>query len=192
MSLRHLLVVVFLLVASVASAQTVSITGRVADPQGAVVSAAVVTAMHNASPTDAQRTAIARSPLSIDLVTVDRMRRALQVMSRSFVPKELDVLQFQGEPYFMASRPPGPNSFEEGIGSNDERSQSEPRPEHLIVSALEPERGAFRRFSDDSMWAIAKAAMPGIPARDASWLMEYDAYYYDQYGNRPLPVLRVR
>src|SRR5262245_53317119 len=43
MSLRHLLVVSLVLVASVASAQTVSITGRVADPQGAVVSGAVVT-----------------------------------------------------------------------------------------------------------------------------------------------------
>jgi len=43
MSLRHLLVVAFVFVAGLASAQTVSITGRVADPQGAVVSGAVVT-----------------------------------------------------------------------------------------------------------------------------------------------------
>ena len=125
------------------------------------------TSMHNAPPTDAQRTAVARSPLAIDLITVDRMQRALQVVSRAFAPKELDVLQFQGEPYFIASRPPAPYSYEEEIGSNDERSQSQPRPEHLIVSALEPERGTFRRFSDDSMWTIAKAAMPGIPVRDA-------------------------
>ena len=27
---------------------------------------------------------------------------------------------------------------------------------------------------------------------DAAWLTAYDSYYYDQYGNRPLPVLRVR
>src|SRR4030095_14561071 len=43
MSPRHLFVVSFVFVASVASAQTVSSTGRVADPQGAVVSGAVVT-----------------------------------------------------------------------------------------------------------------------------------------------------
>jgi hypothetical protein len=43
MSLRHFLVVSLVLIASVASAQTISITGRVADPQGAVVSGAVVT-----------------------------------------------------------------------------------------------------------------------------------------------------
>ena len=43
MSLRHMFVASFVFVASVASAQTVSITGRVADPQGAIVSGAVVT-----------------------------------------------------------------------------------------------------------------------------------------------------
>ncbi len=42
------------------------------------------------------------------------------------------------------------------------------------------------------MWAIAKAAMPSVPMQDAVWLQEYDAYYYNQDGNRPLPVLRVR
>jgi hypothetical protein len=130
--------------------------------------------------------------LSIDLITIERMQRALQVISRSFVPKELDVIQFQGEPYFVASRPPATSSYEREIGSNDERSQSEPRPEHVLVSALRPERGTFRRFSDESMWTIAKAAMPGVPMRDAVWLTAYDSYYYDQYGNRPLPVLRVR
>jgi len=60
------------------------------------------------------------------------------------------------------------------------------------VAALAPERGTLRRFSDDSLWTIAKAAMPGMPIRDAMWLTDYDSYYYDQYGTRPLPVLRVR
>jgi hypothetical protein len=34
--------------------------------------------------------------------------------------------------------------------------------------------------------------MPHGPMQDAVWLQEYDAYYYNQDGNRPLPVLRVR
>jgi hypothetical protein len=42
------------------------------------------------------------------------------------------------------------------------------------------------------MWEVAKAAMPGVPMHDSAWLQEYDAYYYNQDGNRPLPVLRVR
>jgi len=34
--------------------------------------------------------------------------------------------------------------------------------------------------------------MPGVAVADAIWLQEYDAYYYNQDGVRPLPVLRVR
>jgi hypothetical protein len=43
MSLRHLLAVVFVFVAGIASAQTVSITGRVTDAQQGAVANAVVT-----------------------------------------------------------------------------------------------------------------------------------------------------
>ena len=146
----------------------------------------------NQPPTPAQRTAVSRSPLRLEEVTVARMRAALDVLRPSFTPKELDVLQFQGEPYFIGARPPAPYDYAREVGSNDERNQRLERPEHLIVAALRPERGAFRRFPDDSMWTIGKAAMPDVPVRDAAWLTEYDAYYYDQYGNRPLPVLRVR
>jgi hypothetical protein len=101
-------------------------------------------------------------------------------------------LQFQGEPYLIGTRPPEAYDYAREIGSNDERNQSEPRPEQLIVAALAPERGPFRRFPDEAMWTIAKTAMPGIPMRDATWLTDYDSYYYDQYGTRPLPVLRIR
>ena len=34
--------------------------------------------------------------------------------------------------------------------------------------------------------------MPGVPVEDATWLTEYDGYYYDSSGTRSLPVLRVR
>ena len=39
---------------------------------------------------------------------------------------------------------------------------------------------------------IASAAMPGVAVQDAEWLQDYDGYYYDPRGSRPLPVLRVR
>ncbi len=44
----------------------------------------------------------------------------------------------------------------------------------------------------DAMMDIARAAMPGVAVRDANWLSDYDSYYYDARGSRPLPVLRVR
>ena len=34
--------------------------------------------------------------------------------------------------------------------------------------------------------------MPGVPVRASDWLDSYDAYYYDRYRSKPLPVLRVR
>lgn len=139
---------------------------------------------------DAQRTAVAATPLDLDLLTVDRIRAAAVAVAPAFTPKQIDVHQFRGEPYFIAYRPPDPYSYEEEIGANE--GQYQPRAEHLIVSVVRPERGPFRRFDDNSVWDVAKAAMPGVPVQDATWLHEYDAYYYNQDGIRPLPVLRVR
>lgn len=146
--------------------------------------------LRNRPITEAQRMAVAATPLDVELLTIDRMRAALTAFAPSFTPKQIDVHQFRGQPYFIGYEPPEPYSYEEEIGANEEQYQ--PRPEHLIVNALAPQRGPFRRFDDQSMWTIAKAAMPGVPMKDAAWLQEYDAYYYNQDGNRPLPVLRVR
>jgi hypothetical protein len=98
--------------------------------------------LRNRPATGAQRTAVARTPLDLDVLTIDQIRAALDTVGPSFAPKQVDVHQFQGQPYFIAYRPTDPYSFEEEIGANEERYQ--PRPEHLIVSALNPERGAFR------------------------------------------------
>lgn len=62
----------------------------------------------------------------------------------------------------------------------------------MIVSGAHPERGCFKRFSDERMDEVARAAMPGVPIQDMEWLNYYDAYYYNQNGSRVLPVLRVR
>ena len=48
------------------------------------------------------------------------------------------------------------------------------------------------KFDDGDMFAIAEAAMPGVPMQDAVWLHEYDGYYYDSRASEPLPVLRAR
>ena len=72
-----------------------------------------------------------------------------------------------------------------------------PRLEHRYVSAVDPGAGTFVRFDEErfgegTMLELARAAMPGVPVEDASWLSEYDAHYYDLRGARPLPVLRVQ
>ena len=146
--------------------------------------------LRNRPQTAEQRWAVPGTPLDLEQLTLERIHAGIAAFAPSFAPKEIDVLQFRGEPYFVAHRPPEPYSYEEEIGANEGRYEA-PR-EHLIVSALRPDRGTFSRFADERMWDVAKAAMPGVPMRDATWLQEYDAYYYDKDGRRPLPVLRVR
>jgi hypothetical protein len=121
---------------------------------------------------------------------LDKLRGSLAAFTPSFTPKELEFLQFRGQPYLVGYRPPTPYSFANEIGSNPERV--EPVREHLIVPALTPERGGFARFDDQTMEKIAQEAMPGVPVVDSVWLQEYDSYYYNQDGTRALPVLRVR
>ena len=137
----------------------------------------------------AQRTAVPGKPLNIEALTLPVLRAGLAAFAPTFTPKAADVYQFQGQPYLIADRPPAPWSYEAEIGAHEERYA--PR-DHRIVSLLAPERGPFERFDDARMWDIAKAAMPDAPIRDAVWLQDYDAYYYDKNHARPLPVLRVR
>jgi hypothetical protein len=146
--------------------------------------------MRNSPATAAQRTAVSGSPLDMDAVTLDRLRAGLAVFQPSFAPKSIEVRQFRGQPYLIGHQPPPAWSYEKEIGSQEERF--EPRQAHLIVPLLAPEHGGFARFADAKMWDVAKAAMPGTPIADATWLTEYDSYYYDKNGDRPLPVLRVR
>ncbi len=145
--------------------------------------------LRNEPPTAAQRTAVPGTPLEMETLTLPRLRAAVAAFATAFRPKAVDVHQFRGEPYLIADRPPAPWSYAAEIGSHEE--QYTPL-DHRIVSVLVPERGLFTRFEDERMWDIAKAAMPHVPIRDAVWLQDYDAYYYDKNRQRPLPVLRVR
>jgi hypothetical protein len=140
--------------------------------------------------TQEQRRAVSGDRLDIDSITLERLQAVLAAFTPSFIPKELELLQFRGKAYFIGQRPAGSYHFKNEIGSNSERYA--PPREHLIVSALAPEQGTFRRFDDETMWKIAKEAMPGLAIQDSAWLNEYDAYYYNQDGLRSLPVLRVR
>jgi hypothetical protein len=48
------------------------------------------------------------------------------------------------------------------------------------------------RFDRDALLAAAHDAMPNAAVADATWLAEYDSYYYDRDRALSLPVLRVR
>jgi hypothetical protein len=140
--------------------------------------------------TQAQRRAVSGGRSNLDAITVDRIRASIAAFAPSFAPKGLEYLQFRGEPYFIATCPPSRYEFNEERGSNAGRHM--PPSAQLIVSALHPEEGTFKRFDNAIMEKIAAEAMPGVPIQDSTWLNEYDSYYYNHDGLKSLPVLRVR
>jgi len=143
-------------------------------------------------PSSTEREASTGGPLKVDLLTVDSIKAAVAAVAPSFVPKELESMQFRGEPYWTARR--APTGAQAALWMHEGLLPRAPRPhlEQRYVSAVHPERGPIATFGDDAMTEIAEAAMPGASVLDAVWLQEYDAYYYDPRGSRPLPVLRVR
>jgi hypothetical protein len=144
--------------------------------------------------TVAQREASTGGPLRLERLSLHSARAAVEALRResSFAPKELDVLQFRGEPHWVAYRPPSERDATLWMNTGLRPRKSLPVLDRLYVSAVGPERRPFSRFADASMLGIAAAAMPRVAVQDAVWLDAYDGYYYDLRGSRPLPVLRVR
>ena len=143
--------------------------------------------------TRAQREAATGGPLRVDTLTLQRMRLAVDALAREFVVKEIEFLQFRGDVYAEASRVPADAAHvREALGDPGAVLAARLPLEHRLVSLQSPERGVFSRFDDDVMADVARAAMPGVAVQDATWLDDYDAYYYARDGHLPLPVLRVR
>ena len=101
-------------------------------------------------------------------------------------------MQFRASRYWVAYRAPSADEADAWMNVGLLPRAPLPRLEHRYVSAVHPERGAITTFGREAMTDIAQAAMPGVPVQDSVWLEEYDGYYYDPRGSRPLPVLRVR
>ena len=148
------------------------------------------------APTTRQRAGAAGGPLRLDVLTPERLQAANAALASVFPPKELEVVQLEGEPFLIAHHAPAVESAASATtrGRYDVSAFLDPAQplEHRVVAVLHPERGAFTRFDDDAALAGARAAMPGASLVDAAWLADYDAYYYDRDRARPLPVLRAR
>jgi hypothetical protein len=143
-------------------------------------------------PSRTEREASTGGPLKVELLTIDSMRAAVAAIAPSFAPKALESLQFRGEPYWAAVQAPSTEQAALWMHVGLLPRAPRPRLEHRYVSAVNPGRGPITTFGREAMTEIAMAAMPGVPVQDAVWLSDYDGYYYDSRGSRPLPVLRVR
>ena len=131
----------------------------------------------------------ARPPDGLHLASI---RAATGSISESFPPREVELLQFAGEPLVLAYRPPGDGgTYGSSYAGSPLAFMSSVQPfEHRLVSL---ENGTARHFGEPELLAAAAAVIPESNVVDATALKEYDAYYDDRrYRLLPLPVLRVR
>jgi hypothetical protein len=108
-------------------------------------------------------------------------------MAAAFPPRELDIRQFQGEVVARAFRAGDlqPARWRSAY------FELQPAPEQRLVSLAAPEGGLFHRFPDERMLAAGARVSAGARVAESRWVREYDSYYYDRHGARPLPVLRL-
>lgn len=146
------------------------------------------------SPTREQREAVSGGALRLELITLPRVLEAVAAMrASSLTPKELEVVQFRGEPFVLAYRAPSADQAADWRNTDiGAILLPQLRLEHRLVSLTDSKRAPFTRLDDQAMLDAARTAMPGSPIEDATWLDEYDSYYYDRFDARPLPVLRVQ
>jgi hypothetical protein len=145
------------------------------------------------APTAEQAAAISGGDLRLDAVTVPGIREAAGAIRAEFEPKELDILQFRGRPFAMAYRAPDWSDRAEWTNPDVSAMPSvQLAIEHRLVWLDAAWEGTFTRFEAGHVAAAAHAAMPGVKVAAAEVLSEYDAYYYDRWHARPLPVLRVQ
>jgi hypothetical protein len=143
-------------------------------------------------PTEAQQRSVSGGPLRLEELEVARLQTAHETLARSSSIKELDILQFQARPLVMAYEPPTLGDAlrvnTPDLGAIHSAQLALP---HRMVWADAPAT-SFDRLAEEAMSNVAQRAMPGVPVTGQTWLTEYDAYYYDRYRAKPLPVLRVQ
>jgi len=147
--------------------------------------------------------AITGGPLNLQPLHIANLRSAIGKIQDKFAPKELELIQFRGEPYFLAYQPPTTKE-EAGRWNTNNAINSVNLPQnnpHLFVSINHPENGVMASFSKEVMEQASREAMPHTKVIDRQWLTDYDNYYHQttpsfELGrHKPayvLPVLRVR
>jgi hypothetical protein len=147
--------------------------------------------------------AITGGPLNLQPIHLDNLRKAIAQLQERFAPKELELIQFRGEPFLLAYQPPVTKEEASHWTTNNAINivnlpQDNP---HLFVSLRHPDNGVMTSFSKEVMQKASREAMPKIPIIASEWLTSYDNYYHQttvsfELGrHKPayvLPVLRVR
>jgi hypothetical protein len=90
--------------------------------------------------TNAQTEPISAGAINLKPVTLNRIREAVDEISKSFTPKELELFHFHGRPHFIAYKPPEEGTvFPQTSSSNAGEFQAlRWNREHVIVPVLKP------------------------------------------------------
>jgi uncharacterized iron-regulated membrane protein len=143
------------------------------------------------NPTEAQARAVAGGALNLGGFKLGPAE-AIHEFQTEYQPKEIELLQFRGCPFYLAYQ--SPDQLKPGDWSHADFatgvSAETPLP-HLLIAADETKQ-KLHEFSRDEMMSAAQDAMPGARIADATWLDDYDAYYYHRAHGRSLPALRVK
>src|SRR5262245_5096791 len=143
------------------------------------------------SPTEAQIKAVAGGELKLELFKLSPLA-AIGEFQNEFQPKEIELVQFRGRPFYLAYQSPDQLKNRRWPNTDFVESLSDETPmQHLLIAADEA-KAILLEFSRDEMMSAAKDAMPGVGVAEATWLNEYDAYYYHRARGRRLRALRVR
>lgn len=135
-------------------------------------------------------------------LTLAGMRKAVDEIGETFEVRELELLYYNGKPYYLAYRPPTPGELERWrAGSALEFIAQNLDHEHRLVAANEPAARPFAAFDESELLRAAALAMPGYRPVESAWLREHDDYYYRTLASfdlglprtsRSLPVLRLK
>jgi hypothetical protein len=115
---------------------------------------------------------------------------AIAELQQRFPPKELELVQFMGTPYYAAYERAGVSGRPHQDAAR--YAPEDQRPERVFVSAGSGAPGVRDGFTREELLDAARAAMAGYEPTDVTWLTEHDSYYYDRTGGRRLPALRVK
>ncbi|HKX32653.1 MAG TPA: PepSY domain-containing protein, partial [Blastocatellia bacterium] len=132
------------------------------------------------SPSEAQIKAVAGGALDPGRFRLSPAE-ALREIQTEFQPREIELGQFRGRPFYLAFQPPSPTTV----------AEPEATLPPLLIMADET-KARLREFTRDEVMSAAREAMPKAGMTEATWLDRYDAYYYHRARGRRLPVLRVK